>query len=305
MTRAITLRMLAIAICASIASFGAHAADQRTFASPQEGFEALAAAIKKDDLKALESILGPEGHALIYSGDKVADDNTRNAFTKAYAIQNSVSKLDDLNVALAIGADEWEFPIPIKKAGNSWRFDTAVGKEEVINRRIGRNETAAIKTAHAYVQAQREYAAKSGATYAQRVVSSAGAKDGLYWPTKSGEAESPLGPLFARAENVGYTIPKSGHQPAAPTPYYGYVYKILTAQGPAADGGKRSYVANGKMTGGFALVAYPATYGTSGVMTFIVNQDDKVFQKDLGPDTANVASKMTAFDPLTGWTVTN
>ena len=298
--------LLAMAAMALACPFSANssAAAQQSFASPQDGFAGLATAIKGGDLMALEGMLGPEGRDIIYSGDDIADANARTAFAEAYAVKHAIERLDATHAVLAVGADSWEFPIPLTRQGGAWRFDTATGKEELLNRRIGRNERATIKASVAYVAAQREYAAQSDGRYAQRVVSSAGEHDGLYWPARSGEAQSPLGPLFAQAASQGYVIPDARPLPNAPSPYYGYLYRILTAQGPAANGGRRDYVVDGKMTGGYALIATPATYGASGVMTFIVDQEGVVFQRDLGPDTAARAARIAAFNPDKGWSRT-
>jgi hypothetical protein len=284
-----------------VASVGMVSAETRSFSSPQEGFSAFASAVKRDNVEALDAMLGPDGREILSSGDPVEDANSRKRFTAAYDARNVVTPLDNSHSVLAVGPDGWEFPIPMAKQGGAWRFDTSIGKAELLNRRIGRNEIAAIQACLAYVDAQKEFASRSGGYYAQRFVSSPGKQDGLYWPTKSGEAESPLGPLFAQAQAAGYKIPGATPEPSQPTPYYGYLYRILTMQGASASGGRRNYVVSGKMTGGFALVATPATYGASGIMTFMVNQDGQVYQRDLGEDTVLSARTMASFDPDKNW----
>jgi hypothetical protein len=204
---------------------------------------------------------------------------------------------------LVIGTEEWPFPIPLVKHGGVWHFDTAAGEQEILNRRIGRNELNAMEVCRNYVQAQREYAAdvvgeKKAAEYAEKIFSSPGLHDGLYWPVKEGEPQSPIGPEMAHARAEGYD---STSQDAGREPYHGYFYKILTRQGAMASGGARDYVVDGHMTGGYALIAFPAKYGDSGVMTFIVNQAGIVFQKDLGPNTATVAAAITEYNPDMTW----
>ncbi len=278
----------------------------QAFASPQAAVDALVAALRKDDLAALTAILGPDGKDIIFSGDPEADDVMRNTFVSTYDAHNDLDLKNPNRAVLNLGADEWPMPIPIVKKGSQWRFDTAAGKREVIARRIGRNELAAIQSCLAYVDAQREYASSDRGDgvldYAQRFVSTPGKMDGLYWEAKQGQPESPLGPAFAEAQAAGYmtTAPTPGV--SGRTPFHGYYFKILTGQGPAAKGGAYDYLANGKMIGGYALVAYPATYGVSGNTTFIVNQDGVVYQQDLGPKTTAIASTMTLFNPGRGWT---
>jgi len=246
-------------------------------------------------------VLGQDGQDIISSGDKVSDDAVRARFVASYDAKHQVAMEGDSNAVLVIGDNDYPFPIPLHRNKNgTWSFDTDEGRIEVLARRIGHNELDAIQTCLAYVDAQNDYAAKDrGAgigAYAQRFISTEGKKDGLYWPTAQGEEESPLGPLFAAASAQGY------HAGQGRTPYHGYYYKILTKQGPAAAGGAVDYVVNGKMFGGFALAAYPAEYRNSGVMTFIVNHDGTVFQKDLGPKTDQIAEAITAFNPDKGWT---
>ena len=273
----------------------------KRFASPQEGMEAFAAAVKAHDVKALRALLGPAGEAILDSGDRVVDKETRERFTAAYEQAHKLEQRDG-KAWIVVGKDEWPLPIPLVQQSSQWYFDSNAGKQEVLNRRIGRNELSAIQAVRAYVDAQQEYYARNPQNdkllhYAQRFVSSANKRDGLYFPTKDGEQVSPLGPLFDARLAAG----QAGQAGGKPVPYYGYHYRILKGQGRNAPGGAYDYVANGKMIGGFGLVAYPANYGNSGVMTFIVNHDGVVYEKDLGPNTAAVVQKMTRFDPDDTW----
>ena len=281
-------------------SSAAHA--QKTFGSPEEAAKALVAAVGKGNLKEMQAILGPGSKALVQSGDAVADRRGRERFVRAYEESSKVERQGDAKAVLLIGKDDWPMPIPIVKGKDGWRFDTLQGKEEVLNRRIGRNELSTVQAMLAYVDAQREYYLRNPQGdkllhYAQKFGSAKGKRDGLYFPTKAGEPPSPLGPLYASAKAAGYT--KAGN--GMPTPYHGYRYRILKGQGPDAPGGAYDYVAQGRMIGGFALVAWPAAYGSSGVMTFIVNHDGVVYEKDLGPETATAAGKITRFNPDKSW----
>ncbi|MBS1190501.1 MAG: hypothetical protein H6R10_2293 [Rhodocyclaceae bacterium] len=278
------------------------AAKQRTYAAPEEAVKDFVAAMKAGDETALLSILGPEAKPLVSSGDKVADREGLERFVQSFEEANRLEKSGDGKVALVIGKDEWAFPIPIVKESAGWRFDTQAGSEEILNRRIGRNEISATQAMLAYVDAQRDYYLQNPQKsallhYAQKFMSTPGKRDGLYYPTQAGEPPSPLGPLFASARAKGYVKAKAGQ----PTAYYGYHYRILKAQGPDAPGGAYDYLANGEMIGGFALVAWPATYGNSGVMTFIVNHDGVVYEKDLGPETSAAVQKMETFNPDKSW----
>jgi hypothetical protein len=275
---------------------------QTSFASPEQAVDGLVAAMRASSTSDLIKVLGPDSKSLVSSGDRVADSQAREKFLAAYRDANKIVKQGDSKAVLVIGQDEWPFPIPVVKSGAAWHFDTKAGKEEILNRRIGANELGTIDVCHAYVDAQRDYATKDRNNdgfieYAQRFLSSPGKHDGLYWPAASGEEESPMGPLIVSAQAQGYKA-KKGQR----TPYRGYYYKILTGQGSHAPGGAVDYVIKGHMIGGFALVAYPAQYGASGIMSFIVNHDDVVYQKDLGPNTAAIANRMTRFDPGEGWT---
>lgn len=284
---------------------GVFAADagQKSFKSPEEAIKALIDAVKGNDTKELMAIFGPAGKELIFSGDEVADQIGRDRFGKAYEAMNSVVSENEKKVILRVGNRDWPFAIPVVKEGESWFFDTKAGKQEILNRRIGRNELNTIQVCLAYVDAQREYALKSRdrvglLEYAQRFGSEKDKKDGLYWEAKEGEEQSPLGPLVAKATKEGYTRKKPGEKPS---PYHGYYYKILKAQGEKAPGGAYDYVVNGKMIGGFALVAYPAEYGNSGVMTFVVNHEGAVYQKDLSKETEKIVSVLKKYDPDKTW----
>jgi hypothetical protein len=280
----------------------AAAEGQKTYASPAEAVAAFIAAAKAHDTKALLAILGPGAKGLVNSGDPVADRNGRETFVKAYEESNKLDMQGDAKAILSIGKDAWTMPIPIVKVGSTWRFDDKQGADEILNRRIGRNELSTVQALGAYVDAQREYYLANPAKdkllqYAQKVVSAKGKRDGLYYPTRDGEPPSPLGSLFDSRAAAGYKSAADGK----PAPYLGYNFRILKAQGPDAKGGAYDYVAQGKMIGGFAMVASPATYRNSGIMTFIVNQDGAVYEKDLGPNTAALAQKITKFNPDKTW----
>ena len=286
-------------------SFLAFAQDmnQKQFKSPEAAFSALLEAAKNNDTKELLSIFGPSGKDIISSGDAIADKEARERFIKSAGDAVKFSKVDDSTVLAVIGKDEWSFPIPLVKSPQGWVFSTEEGREEIMNRRIGRNELNAIQVALAYVDGQNEYASKDRQgdgvlQYAKKFVSSTGKKDGLYWETAPGEEKSPLGPLFARATEEGYTFKKKGEKSA---PYHGYYFKILKSQGSNAPGGELDYISNGKMVAGFGLVAYPAEYGKSGITTFIVNRQGIVYEKDLGPKTEEIAKAMTKYDPDKTW----
>jgi hypothetical protein len=274
---------------------------QEQFGTPEAAVEALVAAAKSEDADAIMKVLGPDGQPIVSSGDPVADSNLRHNFVSAYDDKHAIEMEGDGTQTLIIGNHDWPFPIPLIKKRGQWQFDTAAGRDEILRRRVGRNELAAIQVSGAYVQAQNEYASLDPAglgrgVYAQRIVSRPGKKDGLYWPTADGEEPSPLGDLAAKASAEGY---KAGKKP---TPYHGYYYRILTRQGATAPGGAYDYLVKGKMIGGFALIAFPAEYGNSGIMTFMVNQDGTVFQKDLGPNTATLAPQIVSFSPDSTWT---
>ena len=270
---------------------------QQSFNSPDDAAAALASAVKSGTRPDLLKVLGTGGEDIIDSGDEVADKAAREKFLAAYDAKHAV-KVDGKKASLILGADDFPFPIPLVHAKAGWEFDTDQGRREILYRRIGRNELDAIQTSLAFVDAENEYADKDRGdgvgVYAQRIVSSPGKKDGLYWPSDNND--SPLGQLAADASAEGY---KAGSEPQ---PYHGYYYRILTRQGASAPGGALNYVVKGKMIGGFALVAYPADYGNSGVMTFIVSHSGTIYQKDLGEDTEARARSMTSFDPDKSWT---
>ena len=280
-------------------------AKQKIYATPEEAVKELVASMKSGDVKAMMAILGQGSKDIVQSGDAVADKAGRERFVKSYEQANLLEKSGDSKVVLSTGKDNWPFPIPIVKDAAGWRFDAKQGGEEILNRRIGRNELSAIQAVQAYVDAQREYYLSNPQRdkllhYAQRIVSTPGKRDGLYFPTKAGERPSPLGPGFDRAKAQGYEKAKDAAA-GKPVPYHGYFYRILNRQGPDAPGGAYDYVAQGKMIGGFALVAWPASYGNSGVMTFIANHEGVVYEKDLGPDTPAAVKKITRFNPDKSW----
>ena len=284
---------MAFVICAT----GALA--QERYQSPDDAVNAMVGAAKAGDRPALLRVFGPGSAELLSSGDDVADANARKRMLDAYDAKHQVVAQGADKAELVIGNEDWPFPIPLVRKDGSWQFDTAAGRDEVLFRRIGRNELRTIQTALAYVDAQQEYAEKGvggNGVYAQRIVSQPGKKDGLYWPAQAGEDESPLGDLAASAAAEGYRASQQRQ------PYHGYYYKVLTRQGPSASGGAIDYMVHGKMIGGFALVAYPAEYGNSGVMTFLVNHQGDVYEKDLGPNTTRIAAGMTAFNPDGTWT---
>jgi hypothetical protein len=286
----------ALLVCATISTASA----QQSFKTPDEAVSALVTAAKAGDRKSVLTVLGPEGEDIVSSGDEVADQEIRKEFLAAYDEKHDIHPDGD-RAMLIVGKDDFPFPIPLVRKSDTWRFDTDAGRKEILFRRIGANELDTIQSMLAYVDAQNEYADKDRGdgvgVYAQRIISQPSKKDGLYWPTAAGEEESPLGDLMAEATGAGYR-PRSGGER---TPYHGYYYKILTRQGPAAAGGVLDYVVKGKMIGGFALVAWPAEYGNSGVMTFIVNHNGTVYQKDLGRRTAQVAAGMSAYNPDASW----
>ncbi|WP_072397517.1 DUF2950 domain-containing protein [Hyphomicrobium sp. CS1GBMeth3] len=287
-------------LAASVAVASPVAAGQQTYTSPQAAVDALVDAARSGDIDAILDVLGSDGREIASSGDAVADANARERFVAAYDEGHEIHQAGSGPTILYVGKDDFPFPLPLVAEGGKWRFDTAAGAEEILDRRIGENELAAIEVLRAYVDAQREYAEVDhdgrGVQYARRLVSRDGKHDGLYWPTAEGEAESPLGPLVAEARAEGYRRGK-----ARQTPYHGYLYRILTEQGSNAAGGRREYIARGRMIGGFAMIATPAEYGNSGVKSFIVNQDGEIFENDLGENSARIASRIETFDPGTGW----
>jgi hypothetical protein len=295
----LALLALTLPVCAS-------AADEQSFTAPQDAVNALVSAANNHDTNALHTIFGPEGHALI-SPDVVQATEDYKMFVQRLAEKTQLVNNSDSNVTLEIGADGWPFPIPLVKQDGQWFFDTAAGRQEILARRIGMDETGAMNVCNAYVEAQREYASQDRLgdgvpAYAQFLRSTPGTHDGLFWPANQpGEELSPLGPLVAQARVEGYqrTAKMLNDEQA---PYHGYYFKILTRQGKQAPGGKYNYIINGRMIAGFALVAWPAEWGNTGVMTFIVNQQGKVYQKNLGPKTAKIARAITTYAPDDTWT---
>jgi hypothetical protein len=271
---------------------------QQPFKTPEEAAAALIEATRAGAPALIMRVLGPGSGDVVLSGDAVADADARKRVLEAYENKHQLLMEGADKAVLVLGQNEWPFPIPIVQKNGSWRFDAVAGRREILARRIGRNELSTIQTCLAYVDAQQEYAEKGyggNGVYARRLVSSPGKKDGLYWPEEPGEDDSPLGELAASAAAEGY---RTGLERR---PYHGYYYKILTQQGANAPGGALEYVVRGKMVGGFALVAYPAQYGNSGVMTFVVNHRGVIFEKDLGRRTTAIASGMTSFNPDHTW----
>jgi len=302
----LTLRLSAITLvaCIGLATtvFAAETPTQKTFASADAAVAAVVDDLKSDNLNDLMAIFGPGAERLLSSGDPVADHQARERFVANYDDAHRLEETEG-GAILVIGKEDWPVPIPLRKIGDLWSFDTEAGEQQIVDRRIGRNELDTIQTMLAYVDAQRDYAdwtrQQTGtAEYAQRLLGRPGKRDGLYWPAKAGEPESPMGPLVAEAQKEGY---RRSAAPRGRTAYHGYYFKVLTGQGENAPGGAADYIVRGKMIGGFGLVAWPAQYGDSGVMTFIVNHDGTVYQKNLGPETAALAEAMTRYDPDPSW----
>jgi hypothetical protein len=298
--------ILALAFVLPIATRAAETG--KTFATPQEAVSALVLATTTLSTNELRTIFGPAA-AELQNPDRVQATNEFKAFTAALNATNRLVLESGTNYVLEVGTNFWPFPVPIVKKDGRWFFDTEAGKEEILNRRIGRNELSALEAVRAYVVAQREYASRDRngdevLEYAQRLASTPGTKDGLYWPAELDGEISPLGPMVAEAQGEGYTMEAKG-QDTSRAPFHGYLFKILTGQGKNAPGGKYDYIINGHMIGGFALVAWPAEYGDSGIMTFIVNQQGRVYQRDLGPKTGKLAAAMRVYDPDSGWSVSS
>jgi len=290
-------------LAAAVFSTAVFAEGEEEFASPQQAVDALTQAARAKSHDSMRTIFGPDMDGLV-SPDAVQASNNFATFTRR--VTNKVAQVDvspDI-ITLRIGWDGWPFPIPLVANGGKWHFDTKMGKEEILNRRIGGDELATINVCHSYVEAQREYASEDHGDgvleFAQHLRSDKGTHDGLYWHAEPGEESSPLGPLIAEAHLEGYS---HGNKIMAEPqhPYHGYYFKVLTRQGKNAPVGKYNYVINGHMIGGFALVAWPAEWGNTGVMTFIVNQQDRVYQKNLGPRTADIAQHLKAYDPDASW----
>jgi hypothetical protein len=273
------------------------------FATADDAVTALISAMRDRDSSAILRVLGSAAHKLVYSGDAVADREARARMVRAYESDHRIDLMDADHAKLIVGTNGWSWPIPIVHTAEGWEFDIASGAQRIIDRRIGHNELTVIELCRAYVEAQREYADMDPMhlgihAYAATFESKKGARDGLYWESNPGEPQSPLGPLVARARAEGYSDPQ-GH--SRPVPYHGYIFRILTRQGSHAPGGTRDYMVDGKMTRGFAMVAYPARWGDSGVMTFVVNQHGIVYEKNLGPDTEHEAGRILEFDPDSTW----
>ena len=287
---------IGVMFAAALTMWCAPASAQKQFDSAEQAVDALVAAARTGDKSAVIEILGPEGEEIISSGDEVADRTAKEKFVAAYDAKHSLVVEDDKTI-LVMGEDDWPFPIPLVGKDGAWNFATAEGADEIIRRRIGRNELNAIEVSRAYVQAQKDYAERDPGehVYAERIVSSPGKKDGLYWPTEDGETPSPLGELMAQAADEGYTVGEG------PTPYHGYFYRILKRQDDSAPGGAYDYIVKGRMIGGFGLIAFPALYGNSGIMTFIINHDGALFEKDLGEESEDIAGKTESFAPDQTW----
>src|SRR5271165_4614629 len=292
--------MAALALFAGIIC--AQEPGEKTFATPQEAGKALYDAAKAADKAAIEAVLGASSASVVSSGDEVQDKSALDHFIQRYEQMNRWAKEINGEQTLILGAENWPFPIPLKKdAAGTWYFDTKAGLKEILFRRIGKNELAAIRVCDVLADAQDEYFSQthdgdSVPQYAQKFASDPGKQNGLYWKAAEGQPESPVGPLVAYATGEGY-----GGKKDAPQPFHGYFYRMLKAQGANAKGGAKSYIVDGKMTGGFAFVAYPAEYRNSGVMTFVIDQDGTVYEKDLGPQTADLAKQMKAYNPDKTW----
>jgi hypothetical protein len=276
----------------------------KTFATAEEAVVALISATTTNDKNSLHALFGPAG-ADLENPDRVQSTNELRNFTTAFNQAHRLLRESDSKYVLEVGSDAWPFPVPIVRKGGRWFFDTAAGKDELLNRRIGKNELSALDVMRAYVDAQREYASRDHdgdgvLEYAQRISSSPGLTDGLYWPPETSSETSPLGPWVGEAQTEGY-FGEGRDLVAGPEPFHGYFFKILTRQGSHAPGGKHDYIINGNMIAGFALVGWPAEYGDSGVMTFIVNQQGRVYQKDLGAGTTKTVQHMQAYDPDSSW----
>jgi Protein of unknown function (DUF2950) len=279
------------------------AGEQKTFATPTEAVGALVKAAEEGNREEMLAVLGDDGKELVYSGDPVQDQANWGRFVKSYKTKHALVTEDEKTRILQIGANDWPMPIPIVNDGGKWKFDTAAGKEELLYRRIGRNELGAIAACRGYIDAQKDYAATGhdglpAGIFARKLMSSPGKQDGLYWETAEGEPTSPAGPLLAQASVEGYEGQGLGGKSQ---PYHGYFYRILKAQGAAAKGGAKSYLGDGNLSGGAAMVAYPAEYKVSGVMTFLINQDGVVYEKNLGDTTSEIAAAMTEYNPDSTW----
>ncbi len=291
---ALTAVAILLTLCFSLRSM-AQQPGQKTFSSADDASRALVTAAQSNDEKAMLNILGPDGKQIVSSGDEAEDAQTRANFVQKYQEMHRLMKEPDGTTTLYIGAENWPTPIPLVNKGNAWYFDTDAGKQEILFRRVGRNEMSTIHVCQELVAAEKEYSAQHS-EYAQKIFSDEGQHNGLYWKSADSQAQSPIGPLVATAFVEGVN-----NRDSAPTPYRGYHYRILTREGKNAPGGAKSYIQNGKMTAGFAFVAYPAEYRSSGVMTFIVTNDGVVYQKDLGKKTDALAKSMKEYNPDAKW----
>ncbi len=281
----------------------AKSAEAQSFPSPEDAAKALVEAAKSGDSHQIKAVFGSQGAELLSSGDEVEDKNNRSDFVILAQEKMAVEKIGEDRAIVHVGNKDWPFPIPLVKKDDHWQFDAEQGRQEILNRRIGRNELSTLGVIRGYLEAQFDYAnadrdGDSVSEYAQKLQSEPGKFDGLFWETEEGQPQSPLGPLIAEARAEGY---KAKGTTEKPSPYHGYYYRILTRQGSNVPGGKYDYIINGNMIAGFALVAYPAQYGSSGIMTFVVNHQGKIFQKDLGPKTAEIAGKMKEYNPDNTW----
>ncbi len=292
--------VMAVSLAGSFAPMFAQQPGQRTFASPEDAGSALFAAMQAQDNQAPLSILGPAAKEVLSSGDPDEDADARESFVVKYEEMHRFVKEPDGTVTLVIGAENWPFPIPLMNDHGSWLFDTDEGKDEILFRRIGRNELAAMEACRQLVEAQRQYftrpSGKLSQQFAQKLVSDKGRHNGLYWYGAYNEFDSPIDPLIAYANQED-----AKGQTGDALPFDGYFFRILTSQGPHALGGAKNYIIDGKMTGGVAFVAYPAEYRSSGVMTLIIDESGTIYEKDLGPNTTKLAQAMTAYDPDSTW----
>ena len=302
--RLLTFALLAIPLTACNSTKPPEKPSISVFASPEDAGNALLAAAKSGDENTLLAIFGPDSKDVIHSGDAVQDKNVAQTFVTGFAVMHRWRRMPDNSQMLLVGADNFPFAIPLKKnADGKWFFDTAAGKDEVLSRRIGRNELATIDTCNAIVDAMAEYFGRShdgqpAKQFAVKFISDDGKQNGLYWKTDDGQPASPLGPMAASASAEGYKANPNGH-----TTFHGYYFKMLDGQTDKAPGGPKQYLINGRKTGGFAFVAYPAEYGNSGIMSFLINQDGVLLEKDLGKSTTEIATAMTNFDPDPDWKI--